>query len=383
MNAKKWKSLSLRRAGKKILRICAAAGCGIFAACWLAAALWLGYFLAKSGSPLIFCAFAAAKPGSAAKLLESEAASVFESTQEPLPEEPAVNPEDDIEYPLEEEPAPEQNTEPEPYVPLKDRGRIEEIQYSAAEGGIYIDCGGGIIKNCTELSSKKIKAMLKTKCNISLSTENKKPQVLIYHTHATEGYEKEDSGWFNINESWRSTDRTKNMYAVGEALRTVLNESGIEVLHDGTLHDDPSYNGSYERSAVTVKKYLSENEDIKICIDLHRDALEPSQNSIIKPTATINGKKAAQIMIIAGCDDGTMNMPNYAQNLRLAAAIQNKAEELYPGLMRPILFDYRRYNMNLSGGLVLIEIGATGNTFDEAKYSAELLGNVLKSCFIE
>lgn len=379
MNAKKWKSLSVRRAGRKILKICAAAGYGIFAASWLAAALWLGYFLAKSGSPLIFCAFAAAKPSSATYLLNE--------VEQP-PEEALSTPEDEQEKEPAKEPPEESQSdssadEPEAYVPLKERGEIDEIKYSAAEGGIYLDCGGGILKNCTKLSSKEIKAMLKTSCKIKLSTDGKNPQVLVYHTHATEGYEAEDNGWFNLNESWRSTDRTKNMYAVGEAFCSVLNESGIATLHDGTLHDDPSYKGSYERSATTIKKYLSENKDIKICIDLHRDALEPAQNRIIKPTTVIDGKKAAQIMIIAGCDDGSMNMPDYAENLRLAAAIQNKAEELYPGLMRPILFDYRRYNMNLSGGLLLIEIGATGNTLDEAKYSAELLAEVLKSCFLE
>ena len=82
-------------------------------------------------------------------------------------------------------------------------------------------------------------------------------------------------------------------------------------------------------------------------------------------------------MIISGCDDGTMNMPNFFENLRFAAALADKMQELYPGLCRPVLFDYRKYNMDLSPGLLLIEIGATGNTLDEAKYSAELLANAL------
>ena len=82
-------------------------------------------------------------------------------------------------------------------------------------------------------------------------------------------------------------------------------------------------------------------------------------------------------MIISGCDDGTMNMPGFFENLRFAAALADKMQELYPGLCRPVLFDYRKYNMDLSPGLLLIEIGATGNTLEEAKYSAELLANAL------
>ena len=149
------------------------------------------------------------------------------------------------------------------------------------------------------------------------------------------------------------------------------------------MHDDPGYKGSYQRSAVTVSKHLEANPGISVCLDIHRDAIEPSQTEIIKPAAEIGGRKAAQIMIIAGCDDGTMDMPDYWENLRFAAALADKLEELYPGICRPILFDYRKYNMDLSPGLLLIEIGATGNTLEEAKYSAELLGNALFELFSE
>ena len=88
-------------------------------------------------------------------------------------------------------------------------------------------------------------------------------------------------------------------------------------------------------------------------------------------------------MIIAGCDDGTMNMPDFFENLKFAAALADKLETLYPGLCRPVLFDYRKYNMDLSPGLLLIEIGATGNTLEEAQYSAELLGNALVELLAE
>ena len=209
------------------------------------------------------------------------------------------------------------------------------------------------------------------------------PQFLIYHTHATEAFENTDLGYFDTAGTWRSTDPDRNMVSVGDVLTSVLTEKGFGVIHDGTMHDDPGYKGSYQRSAVTIKNHLSENPGITVCIDLHRDAIEPSETEIVKPTAVINGKKAAQIMIIAGCDDGTMDMPDFWENLRFAAALADKLEELYPGICRPILFDYRKYNMDLSPGLLLIEIGATGNTLEEAQYSAELLGNALFELFSE
>lgn len=65
-------------------------------------------------------------------------------------------------------------------------------------------------------------------------------------------------------------------------------------------------------------------------------------------------------MIIAGCDDGTMNMPDWERNLRWAAALQSTAETMYPGLTRPVFFCYRKYNMDLTGGSLLIEFGSHG-----------------------
>ena len=134
---------------------------------------------------------------------------------------------------------------------------------------------------------------------------------------------------------------------------------------------------------IDFDTYLKKYPDIKIVLDLHRDAIAQNDTDKVKLTADINGKKAAQIMIISGCDNGNFNMPDYWENLRFAAALADKLEELYPGLCRPILFDYRKYNMDLSPGLLLIEIGATGNTLSEAQYSAELLGNALSELFSE
>ena len=330
--------------------------------------------LAKNGSDFFYYAMAFASPGSAIEFLNKE----------PLDEEETPVSEPEVPEIFEEAEAkvfgfevPEIKTE----IPKNRLGKVTETQYSAKEGGIYLSFGNAIIKNCTKYSAAEIKTKLETPHSLSL-LENS-PQFLIYHTHATEAFENSDLGYFDTAGTWRSTDPDRNMVSVGDVLTSVLTEKGFGVIHDGTMHDDPGYKGSYQRSAVTIKNHLSENPGITVCIDLHRDAIEPSETEIVKPTAVINGKKAAQIMIIAGCDDGTMDMPDFWENLRFAAALADKLEELYPGICRPILFDYRKYNMDLSPGLLLIEIGATGNTLAEAQYSAELLGNALFELFSE
>ena len=111
-------------------------------------------------------------------------------------------------------------------------------------------------------------------------------------------------------------------------------------------------------------------------LDIHRDAIV-SGDTVTAPSAEIEGKSAAQIMIISGCDDGTMDYPNYGENLQFSIALQEQLEGMYPGLTRPILFDYRLYNQDLTTGSILIEVGGHGNTLEEACYSGELIGKVL------
>lgn len=270
-----------------------------------------------------------------------------------------------------------------PEIPAGRRGTVLTLQYQYGESGLYLSCGSGLIKNCTDYSAAAIRKELAKSGEGDYAANLSQPTVLIYHTHATECYEPADRGYYDTSSDWHSTDPDENMTAVGDVLAATLKKAGIIVLHDKTYHDYPSYKGSYDRSAVTVEQYLEAYPTIRFAIDLHRDAIEQDGNVILKPTAVIAGRKAAQIMIISGCDDGSMNMPDFFSNLRFAAALQDRMESLYPGLTRPILFDYRKYNMNLLPELLLIEIGSAGNTLGEAEYSAELLGQALISLLKE
>ncbi len=386
MDKGKWQSIELKEVKKRI-KYWLSAGAKVFLSVF-GCCLFVGglFYLAKSGSPIFYYAIAFSSPGSTIEYFENK------PEEDVILEAPEADKDSETEdVPSGESPSAEETaSEPEktekvvPEVPEERRGKVTETQYSASAGGIYIQYGNALIKNCTTYSSEKILSVLEDEHELSLSTSmGSTPQVLIYHTHATEAYEPADRGYFDIEGTWRSTDAEENMISVGDALCAVLEANGIGVVHDGTMHDDPSYNGSYQRSAVTIKKQLEENPEIVVCLDIHRDAIEPSETEIVKPTAVINGKKAAQIMIISGCDDGTMNMPDFFENLKFAAALADKLETLYPGLCRPVLFDYRKYNMDISPGLLLIEIGATGNTLEEAQYSAELLANALVELLAE
>ncbi|MGN0650952.1 MAG: stage II sporulation protein P [Oscillospiraceae bacterium] len=248
-------------------------------------------------------------------------------------------------------------------------------------GNITLESGAQI-QNCTELAADTLLAAADELPDITIHAGTNEPQVLIVHTHTTESYEPYQRDYYDADFPFRTRDCRRNMVAVGDKLARELARNGISVLHDGTEHDYPSYSGAYDRSEATIRAALEQYPSIKIVIDLHRDAISDADGSRIAPVTEINGKSAAQFMIIAGCDDGRFNMPNYMENFKLACLIQNTAQTLYPELARPILFDYRNYNQHITTGSLLIEIGSHGNSLDEALYTAELLGSSLSEALL-
>ena len=149
------------------------------------------------------------------------------------------------------------------------------------------------------------------------------------------------------------------------------------MIHDVTQHDSPAYNGAYDRSAATIRKYLDEYPTIRVAIDVHRDAMLYDDGSILKVAREVGGKKAAQLMVIAPCDDGTVGVPDWEENFRFAAGFTSAVEKKYPGLMRPVFFCYRNYNLWMTPDSLLFEFGTNGNTLEEAVYTARLVGPIL------
>lgn len=277
--------------------------------------------------------------------------------------------EDGLEEILPQEEAGEPEEIPEEY-----QGPVVEEDFS----GSGISCGAGLVKNSTELSDDEVRQLIAAENQVTLSAEG--PQVLIMHTHATESFERWDRPVYDTRNTWRTTDNSQNMVAVGEVIAQELQKHGIRVLHDTTQHDYPSYNGSYERSAETVQRYLEEYPSISVVLDVHRDAIQ-REETLVKPVFEVDGQKAAQVMIIAGCDDGTMDMPNWRVNFRFAVGMQNAMESAYPGLTRPIFFCYRKYNQQLTTGSLLIEVGSHGNTLEEELRTGKMVGDALGGYF--
>ena len=261
-------------------------------------------------------------------------------------------------------------------------GDIEEFHYGTYDGGQYINLDdGGQIRNCTNLSNDLVYNECKKDYDFEIDTESDEPQILIYHTHATESFELTERDFYDKTFSSKTTDPTKSIIAVGDEICKQLEEAGVPYIHDTLVHDYPRYTGAYQSSRATVQELLKKYPSIKIALDIHRDGIERQDGTRLSPVVEIDGKKAAQIMIINGCDDGTMNMPDYLKNLHFASNLQSKLETSSNGLTRPILFDYRFYNQDLTTGSLLIEVGSHGNSLEQVKYSGELIGKTLAKYF--
>ena len=211
--------------------------------------------------------------------------------------------------------------------------------------------------------------------NIEVDNSN----IIIFHTHTCESYTPTEQNQYEPSGSYRTTDLGYSVARVGDELENYLSNYGYSINHDKTYHDYPAYTGSYSRSLKTVEG-LEQQTPADVVIDLHRDAV--GSNSNYAPTVRIGEDYCAQLMFVIGTDGGGLWHPNWNQNLKFAVKVQQKAEELYPGLFKPIILRNSRYNQHVSKAATIIEVGATGNTLEQSitsmKYLSKILDEVIK-----
>lgn len=247
-----------------------------------------------------------------------------------------------------------------------DAGAVQEKTYPHGSGEKYIPCGGGSIKNNTRVPAAEVAAEITNPLPFAVEWNSPDPQILIMHTHATEDYRLSAGLWYRPGDGARSTDRSINMCAVGRVMADTLNAAGLNTLHDETLNDYPSYTGSYANSRAVVQQYLEKYPSIKIVLDVHRDAIEDRAGHQYK-VITREDPHCAQISFVMGS-----NNDHWLENVKLAVAVQQKLTDMSPTLMRPLTLRNSNYNQHLTTGSMLVEIGAAGNSLDEALRAARL-----------
>ena len=196
------------------------------------------------------------------------------------------------------------------------------------------------------------------------------PIVYIYNTHQLEEYNKTNLEEYNIK---------PNVLMASYILREYLNRNNIKtVVETADITDFLNVNGwnyskSYNASRFYLDEAIKKYPNLKLIIDLHRDAIEYNAS-----TVTINDKKYAKVLFVVGLD-----YENYQPNLDLANSLNNLINSKYPGLSRGVLKKSGKnvngiYNQDLKNNIVLIECGGYQNNIDEVMNTMIALSDIIK-----
>ena len=246
----------------------------------------------------------------------------------------------------------------------------ETLQFSAAEADKIS------IRSRIDESVDKAALLLQP---LSLPISGTGPKVLIVHTHSCEAYTATEGNEYTPSGSYRTLDKSCSVIRVGEELRAVLEQNGIETIHDTEYNDYPHYTGGYDRMEETISSYLAQYPSICMVIDLHRDAVADANGNLVGESVTLGGEDYAPLMFVVGTDEGGLYHPNWRGNLSLALKLQALLNREYDGLCRSLSLRKERFNENQTPGSLLIEIGSTENTLEQALRTARVFGQTLAS----
>ena len=267
------------------------------------------------------------------------------------------------------EPSPEVTVEPDPLPSATEEpdGIIPRTMVAGTSAS-YVNSGSVSIYNHTDYTLDIDQLLADAP---ALTAGSDAPQVLIFHSHATEAYTPSGTDVYEESDSYRTLNTDQNMVRVGEEMAKIFEDAGIEVIHDTTLYDYPSYNEAYNRSSAGVAHWLEEYPSIQLVLDVHRDALAASDGTIYKTVAgTV--ENCAQVMMVMGSDAMGQEHPNWRINLSLATSIQKALADKWSTLARPLVLRTSRFNQHQSTGEILLEVGTHGNTLQEAITAARL-----------
>lgn len=207
--------------------------------------------------------------------------------------------------------------------------------------------------------------------DLSIAPAQEGYQILIYHTHASEGFIDSREG--EVMDTVRGP---------GEQLAEYLRGYGYTVYHDMTAYDrkdgKDNRNYAYSTAAPQIEAFLEEHPEVEVVIDLHRD-------SGAKRVTEVNGKQTAQIMLFNGlCRNASgpidyLENPNLSGNLAFSLQTNLVGRVLYPNLMFRIYLKNYRYNQHFRERCMLIELGTDQNTVGEAYNAMEPLADILNT----
>ena len=205
--------------------------------------------------------------------------------------------------------------------------------------------------------------------DMRMQGDNGQPQILIYHTHASETFANSTAG-----------DPSTTIIGAGDRLAAVLRDKyGYNVIHHTEVYDEER-DYAYTNSLPAIEQLLADNPSVEVVIDLHRDEMPADKHLVVD----LQGRPTAQFMFFNGLsrtrkgeDIEYLENPYLADNLAFSFQMQTAANEYYPGIARRIYLKAYRYNMHLRPKSLLIELGAQNNTVEEIMNAIEPLAHII------
>ena len=271
--------------------------------------------------------------------------------------------------PLEEAEAAAEETEPAEEAPAESAAPEDggtAVPQTITANSNTVSGAGVAVNNNTSGITVDPAALAASVLTQTIAPASQGPQILIMHTHGSEAYTMAGSDIYTETDTSRTDDPNFNMIRIGEEMKAVFESMGFSVIHDTTLYDYPNYTGSYTRSLAGIQAMLEQYPTISVVLDVHRDALIASDGTVYKAVTQVNGENTAQVMLVVGTNDGGLTHPGWQDNLNLAAHIQLAMTGIEPTLARPINLRAQRFNQHLTPCSLLVEVGTSGNTLQEA-----------------
>ena len=190
------------------------------------------------------------------------------------------------------------------------------------------------------------------------------PIVMVLHTHTSETYLGGENSFFG------------GVASAGDVLSRRLNRLGLSTLHCTVIHDGDDKN-AYLNARDTIKTMLEIYPSIKYIIDLHRLELE-ADGEILK---TVSGSPdgSAQIRLTASAGSGD----RWQENLSLALALKSSLNRGGERVCMPAVLSQSTYNSDLAEYYIMVDIGSSGNSVNEAKAAAKRLADALADVLLE
>lgn len=194
----------------------------------------------------------------------------------------------------------------------------------------------------------------------SLTTTDIKKQsngksIYIYNTHQGEKY---------VTNSVKEGSRY---------LMQLLQQRGYDVSYETTdfelykMKNHIDYAYSYTVSKKYLNNALKKHGEYDLVIDFHRDSVKKSLT-----TVSVDGKDYAKLMFVVGKGSG-----NYEAVNKCCEKMSSMLNQKIPKISRGVMLKQSHYNQGITDNMVLIEVGANENTYEEVQNSLNILAMVI------